>query len=111
MAKRKKSRRLGGFGLTKPEHQYRAGEAARYARAKLRVTRQYLSVGDCGRAVRSLVDAARWHSEMKTHANSRSLRIGKRKKSGRGGYSHTSIDALNKLTDRVIDACAKGARY
>lgn len=102
---------LAGFGLTKPEHQHRAGMAGREARINLRRTRQYLAVGDCVRAVHSLVAAAESSTELRVHANSRSLRIGKRKKSGRGGHSHTSMDAVDKLTNRVIDACVKGGRY
>ncbi len=111
MAKRKRKNRLGGFGLTKAEHQYRAGSEGRAARTKLRQMRQYLAVGDCRRAAHALLYATAAAAELRVHSNSRSLRIGKRKKSGRGGHSHVSMDALQSSTNRFMRACVKGGAY
>jgi hypothetical protein len=107
VAKRKKSRRLAGFGLTKAEHQSYAVLTGKDAKAWMRGVRTALDSGSCAAAIDRLVSAAHATGKMSAHSSSRSLSIKRRKPKGRGSMGGGGTSALYGLTRRVVRACAK----
>lgn len=100
MARRKRNKRLAGFGLSKSEHQHRATNHAKDARQWMRGVKTALDIGDCATAIDRLANAA--YAIGKTRAHSQSRGLSYIRSIGGGGTS-----ALYGLTRRVVRACSK----
>lgn len=76
MTKRKRPKRIMGFGMNITEHRSRAAGYRSMATGEHADVVTALQRGDCGGAMRHLVDAAKFHGALRAHYASMGERTG-----------------------------------